>query len=82
MSCVNDEYFHYEIKDSSFIVVLRGNIARSGIPRTQKERKDPMKVRKRGAMAVLLALALILAGLPLTPAKEAEAAKKMKLSKE
>lgn len=40
-----------------------------------------MKVRKRGAVAVLLALTLILAGMPLAPAKEAEAAKKMKLSK-
>ncbi len=40
-----------------------------------------MKVRKRGGVALLLALALILSGLPLVPANEAVAAKKMKLSK-
>lgn len=40
-----------------------------------------MRIRKRGAVAVLMTLALTLAGMPLAPAKEAEAAKKMKLSK-
>lgn len=40
-----------------------------------------MKMRKRGFQAVFLALVLVLGAIPLVPAKEAEAAKKMKLSK-
>lgn len=84
MSYMKSEFIHYEKSGSFYMIEYEGIALLSWLvlPESRgRERMDRMKMKKRGFQAALIALALVFGVIPLVPAKEAEAAKKMKLSK-